>query len=86
VIDVAAAARIAVSPTRTMEQRGTGDGSNEEDVNNHAIGEEMTATATAADGRPFLGATACRLGGRTATASGVTSAAKRWRLGMAWRN
>ena len=57
-MDKAAAARIAVSPTRTMEQRGTGDGGDEEEVNNHAIGKEMTATATAADGRPFLGATA----------------------------
>ena len=57
-LDVAAAARIVVSPTRTMEQRGTGDGGNKEEVDNHAIGEEMTATATAADGRPFLGATA----------------------------
>ncbi len=57
-LDVAAAARIAVSPTRTMEQRGTGDGGDEEEVDNHAISEEMTATATAADGRPFLGATA----------------------------
>ncbi len=55
---MAAAARIAVSPTRTMEQRGTGDGGDEEEVNDHAIGEEMTATALAADGRPFLGATA----------------------------
>jgi hypothetical protein len=58
VLDVAAAARIAMSPTRTMEQRGTGDGGDEEEVDNHAIGEEMTATATAADSRPFLGATA----------------------------
>jgi hypothetical protein len=41
-----------------MEQRGTGDGGDEEEVDDHAIGEEMTATATAADGRPFLGATA----------------------------
>ncbi len=57
-LDMAAAAKIAVSPTRTMEQRGTGDGGDEEEVNNHAIGKEMTATATAADGRPFLGATA----------------------------
>jgi hypothetical protein len=57
-LDVAAAARIAVSPTRTMEQRGTGDGGNKEEVNDHAIGKEMTATATAADGWPFLGATA----------------------------
>ncbi len=57
-LDVAAAARIAVSPTRTMEQRGTGDGGDEEEVNNHAIGKEMTTTATAANGRPFLGATA----------------------------
>jgi hypothetical protein len=55
---MAAAARIAVSPTRQMEQRGTGDGGNEEEVNDHAIGEEMTATATAANGRPFLGAMA----------------------------
>jgi hypothetical protein len=53
-----AAARIAMSPTRTMEQRGTGDGGDEEEVDNHAIGEEMTATVTAADGRLFLGATA----------------------------
>jgi hypothetical protein len=58
VLNVAAAARIAVSPTRTMEQRGTGDGCNEEEVDNHAIGEEMTAKATAADGRLFLGAMA----------------------------
>ncbi len=57
-MDEAAAGRIAVSPTRTMEQRGMGDGGNKEEVNDHAIGEEMTATATAADGRPFLGATA----------------------------
>ncbi len=55
-LDMAAVARIAVSPTRTMEQRGMGDGGDEEEVNNHAIGEEITATATAADGRPFLGA------------------------------
>jgi hypothetical protein len=58
VLNVAAAARIAMSPTRTMEQRGTGDGGDEEVVDDHAIGEEMTATVTAADGRPFLGATA----------------------------
>jgi hypothetical protein len=58
VLDMVAAARIALSPTRTMEQRGTGDGGNEEEVNDHAIGKEMTATATAANGRPFLGATA----------------------------
>ncbi len=57
-LDAAAAARIAVSPTRTMEQRGTGDSGNKEEVNDHAIGKEMTATATAANGRPFLGATA----------------------------
>ncbi len=57
-LDMVAAARIALSPTRTMEQRGTGDGGNEEEVNDHAIGKEMTATATAANGRPFLGATA----------------------------
>ncbi len=57
-LDVAAAARIAVSPTRTMEQRGTGDSGNKEEVDDHATGEEMTATATAADGRLFLGATA----------------------------
>ncbi len=55
---MAVAARIAVSPTRMMEQRGTGDGGNEEEVDDHAISKEMTATATAADGRPFLGATA----------------------------
>ncbi len=54
-LNVVAAARIAMSPTRTMEQRGTGDGGDEEEVNNHTIGKEMTATATAADGRPFLG-------------------------------
>ncbi len=57
-LDVAVAARIAVSPTRTMEQRGTGDGGDEEEVDDYAIGKEMTATATAANGRPFLGATA----------------------------
>ncbi len=57
-LNVAAAARIAMSPMRTMEQRGTGDGGDEEEVKDHAIGEEMTATATAADGRPFLGVTA----------------------------
>ncbi len=57
-LDVAAAARIAVSPTRKMEQRGMGDGGDEEELDDHAIGEEMTATATAANGRPFLGATA----------------------------
>ncbi len=57
-LNVAAAARIAVSPTWMMDQRGTGDGGNEEEVVNQAIGKEMTATATAADGRPFLGATA----------------------------
>ncbi len=57
-LDVAAAARIAMSPTRTMEQRGKGDGGDEEEVDDHAIGKEMTATAMAADGRPFLGATA----------------------------
>ncbi len=58
VLDVAAVARIAVSSTRTMEQRGTGDGGNKEEVDDHAIGKEMTTTATAAGGRPFLGATA----------------------------
>ncbi len=57
-LDVAAAARIAMSPTRTMEQRGTGDGGDKEEVDDHAIGKEMTATATAANGRLFLGATA----------------------------
>ncbi len=57
-LDMVAAARIAVSPMRTMEQRGTGFGGNEEEVDDYAIGEEMTATAMAADGRPFLGATA----------------------------
>jgi hypothetical protein len=57
-LDMAAAASISVSPTRTMEQRGTGDGGDEEEVDNHAISKEMTARATAADGRPFLGATA----------------------------
>jgi hypothetical protein len=55
---MAAAARIAVSLTRTMEQRGTSDGGNEEEVDDHAIGKEMTVTATAANGRPFLGAMA----------------------------
>jgi hypothetical protein len=45
-LDVAAAVRIAVSPTRMMEQRGTGDGGDEEEVNDHTIGEEMTAMAT----------------------------------------
>jgi hypothetical protein len=29
-----------------MEQRGTGDSGNEEEVNDHVIGKEMTATAT----------------------------------------
>jgi hypothetical protein len=58
VLNVAAAARIAVSPTRTMEQRGTGDGGNKEEVDDQTIGKEMTATVTVADGRPFLGATA----------------------------
>jgi hypothetical protein len=62
VLDVAAAAMIAVSLTRTMEQRGTGDGGNKEEVDDHAIGEEMTATAMAADGRPFLGAKAGWIG------------------------
>ncbi len=57
-LNVAAAARIAMSPTRMMEQRDTGDGGDEEEVDDHVIGEEMTATVTAADGRPFLGATA----------------------------
>ncbi len=57
-LDVAAAARIAVSPTRTMEQRGTGDGGDEEEVDDYAIGEELTVMAMAADSRPFLGATA----------------------------
>ncbi len=61
-VDKAVAARIAVSPTRTMEQRGMGDGGNKEEVNDHAIGKVMTATATAADGRPFLGATAGKIG------------------------
>ncbi len=56
-LDVAAAARITVSPTRMMEQRGTGDGGNKEEVDDHAIGKEMTALAMVADGR-FLGATA----------------------------
>ncbi len=55
---MAAAARIAVSPMRTMEQRGTGDGGDKEKVDDHAISKEMSAMATAADGRPFLGATA----------------------------
>jgi hypothetical protein len=58
VLKVAAAARIPVSPMRTMEQRGTGDSGNKEEVDDHSIGKEMTATATAADGRPFLGVTA----------------------------
>ncbi len=57
-LDMVVAARIAVSPTSTMEQRGTGDGGDEEEVNDHAISKEMTATATAVNGRPFLGATA----------------------------
>ncbi len=57
-LHVAAAARIAVSLTRKMEQWGMGDGSDEEEVDDHAISEEMTAMATVADGRPFLGATA----------------------------
>ncbi len=57
-LDMAVAARITVSPTRTMEQMGTGDAGDEEEVDNHAIGKEMTAMATAADGRLFLGATA----------------------------
>jgi hypothetical protein len=39
-----------------------GDGGNKEEVNDHAIGKEKTATATAADGRPFLGATAGKIG------------------------
>ncbi len=56
-LDVAAAARIAVSLTRTIEHRGTSDGGNEEEVDNHAIGKEMTGTAMAANSRPFLGAT-----------------------------
>ncbi len=55
---MAAMARIAVSLTRIMEQRGTGDSGDEEEVDNHAIGKEMIATVMAADGRPFLGATA----------------------------
>jgi hypothetical protein len=46
VLDVAAAARIAVSLTRTMDQRGMGDGGNEEEFNDHPTGEEMTATVT----------------------------------------
>jgi hypothetical protein len=58
VLNVAAAVRIAVSTMRTMEQRGTGDSGDKEEVDNHAIGKEMTATATAANGRPFLGAMA----------------------------
>jgi hypothetical protein len=45
-LNVAAVAKIAVSPTRTMEQRGMGDGSNEEEVDDHTIGKEMTAMAT----------------------------------------
>ncbi len=57
-LDMALAARIPVSPTRTMEQRGTVGGSDKEEVKDQAIDEEMTATATAADSRPFLGATA----------------------------
>ncbi len=56
--NVGAAARIAVSLMRMMEQRGTGDGGNEEEVDDHPIGKEMTATAMAANGRPFLEATA----------------------------
>jgi hypothetical protein len=55
---MAAAVRIAVSPTRMMEQRGTGDGDNKEEVDDHTISKEMTAIAMAANGRPFLGATA----------------------------
>jgi hypothetical protein len=61
VLDKAAAARIAVSPMRMMEQRGTGDGGNKEEVDDQAIGKEMTATATAANGRPYLGATARKI-------------------------
>ncbi len=57
-LNVAVVARIAVSPTRTMEQRGMGDGGKEEEVNDHTIGEEMTTMVTAADDRLFLGATA----------------------------
>ncbi len=45
-LDVAVAARITVSPTRTMEQRGTGDSGDKKEVNNHRIGKEMTTTAT----------------------------------------
>ncbi len=55
---MAAVARIAVSLMRTMEQRGMGDGSIEEEVDNHAIGKEMTVMTTEANGRLFLGATA----------------------------
>ncbi len=61
-MDKAAAARIAVSPTKTMEQRGMGDGGNKEEVDDHAIGKEMTATAMAANSRPFLGVTAGKIG------------------------
>ena len=61
-MDEAAAARIAVSPMRTMEQRGMGDGHNKEEVDDHAIDKVMTATAMVADGRPFLGATAGKIG------------------------
>ncbi len=57
-LNMVVAARIAVSPTRMMEQRGTGDGGDKEEVDDHAIGEGMTATAMAANGRPFLGAAA----------------------------
>jgi hypothetical protein len=40
----------------------------------HAIGEEMTAMVTAADGRPFLGASAGKIGVRTADALGRVGA------------
>jgi hypothetical protein len=46
VLDMAAVARIAVSPTRTTEQRGTGDGGNKEEVEDHTIDKEMTTMVT----------------------------------------
>ncbi len=75
-----------MSLTRTMEQRGTGDGGDEEEVNDHAIGEEMTATATAADDSRSWGRRPDRLGGRTADALGARSATTHWHSGTARRN
>jgi hypothetical protein len=45
VLDVAAVARIAVSTTRTMEQRGTGDGGNMKEIKDFEVEVEVEDAA-----------------------------------------